>query len=422
MGLAELFSFGRSSTTSDELPEIFPVSVTQSDFVKADVVTIFSKILTDVLERTQGLSDDQVQLMWDNCVKSSKSDGLVTLLARAMAEKQDLFLVYEKAVGVIREATPEERQKIETDYKTSAKSATGVFVSFKNFTRSDMVKLYVGLEYCTIAALHKSMNLSKATQLKMSKLRSSVALDDVAEVKTQAVAIARALAAGKDVMIDSEDEIANSVPDLTAVKSSIEFVMQKLAFYLGMPSSYLSGEQTGGLGTTGEGDQKAVERGLKGYYFAVMKPVLEAIFGVTLSYKSQDFRQIAGSMEVIKTFALVDEDLISTENKQRIINSLLDLPEDSVGDVDPEAGAPGGKDIQAQALNGAQVTSLIAIVQGVAEGNLPRDSAAEMIKLAFQVDDAQAEALLASAGKSFKIAKPAPAPAPGAAPKKPEVQ
>jgi hypothetical protein len=61
-------------------------------------------------------------------------------------------------------------------------------------------------------------------------------------------------------------------------------------------------------------------------------------------------------------------------------------------------------------------------VQGVAEGNLPRDSAAEMIKLAFQVDDAQAEALLASAGKSFKIAKPAPAPAPGAAPKKPEVQ
>jgi len=34
----------------------------------------------------------------------------------------------------------------------------------------------------------------------------------------------------------------------------------------------------------------------------------------------------------VKTFALVDEELISLENKTLIINKLLDLPEDAEGD------------------------------------------------------------------------------------------
>lgn len=338
MGLSEWFNWSSSAACSDELPEIFPVSITQSDFVKADVVTIYAKILTDVLERTHGLNDDQVALMWDNCVKSSKSEGLITLLAEAMSDKRDLFLVYDKAVKVLRLATPEERRKIEADYAAKASSSTGIYISFKNYVRSDMVKLYVGLEYCTIAALHKSMNLSKATQLKMSDLRASVAAIDSADVKLQAQNIARALAAGRDVLMDAKDEIQNSVPDLTAVKASIEFLLQKLAFYLGMPSAYLSGEQTGGLGTTGEGDQKAIERGLKGYYFSVLKPVLEALFpGTKISYKSQDFRQIKEAMDVLKTFGLVDDSLISADNKRMIINGLLDLPEDAQGDPAPKA-------------------------------------------------------------------------------------
>jgi hypothetical protein len=200
-----------------------------------------------------------------------------------------------------------------------------------------MVKLYIGLEYCTIAALHKSMNLSKATQLKMSDLRSSVSSIDSSDVKAQAQRIAEALAAGRDVLMDAKDSIVNSVPDLTAVKASIEFLLQKLAFYLGMPSAYLSGEQTGGLGTTGEGDQKAIERGLKGYYFSVLKPVLEALFpGTQVSYKTQDFRQIKEAMDVVKTFALVDDTMISAENKRKILNGLLDLPEDAEGDPAPK--------------------------------------------------------------------------------------
>ncbi len=330
-GFASWFTWG-SSSSDTELPEIFPVSISQDLFVKTDIVNIYTKILTDALERTHGLSDDLVAMLWDNCHKAESSDGLITLLAKAMAEKQDLFLVYEKPLNVVRLATNDEALKIREDYKKQAKSTIGIFVSFKNYVRSDMIKIYCALEFCTVSSLHKSMNLSKAVQIKMHELRKGVSLADSADVKNQAQVIAKALASGKGVLLDAKDVIDTSKPDLSATQESITFLNQKRAFYLGMPEAYINGIQTGGLGSTGEGDTKATERGLKAYFLSILKPTLEPLFGAKVTYKSQDFRQIESAVEVIKTFGLIDESLISLENKVKIINSMIGLPEDAKGD------------------------------------------------------------------------------------------
>lgn len=332
MGLAEFFGFITSDAPSGEIPDIFPLSISSDNFIKTDIVAIYTKILTDVLERTHGLSDDQIVLMWDNCVKSNSSDGVITLLSKAMADRKDLFLVFEDGVDVIREATAPEQDIIRKDYEAKAESDVGVFISFKNFTRSDMLKFYIALEYCTVGSLNKSMNLSRAIQLKMKDLRASVAVADSSSAKSRATEIAQGLGLGKDVLLDAEDEIVTNVPDLTSVKASIDFLIQKKSFYLGLPDSYLIGEQTSGMGTSGENDMRAVERGLKAYFFSIMKPVLESLFEVPVTYKSQDFRHIAGALDVLKIFSITDDTLVSQENKRRILNGLLDLPEDAVGD------------------------------------------------------------------------------------------
>lgn len=329
--LESVFSWTQSST-STELPEIFPLSISERDFILTDVVSIYSKILTDVLERTHGLSEEQIPLMWDNCVKSSKADGLITLLAKAMTNKAELYLVFDRPVNVIREATSEEQAKIQDDYKKSAKSSTGVYITFYNYRRSDMVKLYSALEYCTISALNKTMNVSAAVQLKFSDLRGSVSLTDSSKAETQAQGIANALLNQRPIMIDAKDSVETASPDLTATEASISLVAQKLSFYLGMPASYLTGVQTGGIGSTGEADTKAVERGLKNYFYSIMKPALEAIFGGSVSYKSQDTTNMTSGLEILKTFALTDEEFLSRENKTKIVNKVFDLPEDSEGD------------------------------------------------------------------------------------------
>lgn len=339
-GLSTWFGWSTDASSNEDLPSIFPLDYARSDFVRLDVVSIYTKILTDVLERTQGLKENQMPLLWDSCLKSESSKGLITLLAEAMYDKKDLFLVYDRSVNIIRIATQDEQLQIEEDYKKKAESKTGVYVSFKKFEKNDMIKLYSALEYCTIAALNKNLNLSSSLQIKIHDLRKSVGLNDVAVAKAQAKQIAEALADGKDTYMDAEDEVLSAMPDLTAVKESIQFIDNKRSFYLGVPASYINGEQTSGIGSTGEADTKAVERGLKAYYFSIIKPVLFAVFGVKTSYKSQDFRQITQALEALKTFQLTDEAFISEENKTLIVNKLFDLPEDSEGEGVSEETEP----------------------------------------------------------------------------------
>jgi hypothetical protein len=188
-----------------------------------------------------------------------------------------------------------------------------------------MVKLYSGMEYCVISSLNKMANLSKAIQFKMSEMRSSVNLTDSTVAVSQAKAIARSLANGRDVLMDKNDVIETAIPNVSTVKESIAFLDSKRSFYYSMPLSYINGEQTTGIGTTGEADAKAVERGLKAYYISILKPAVEAIFEVKTSFKSMDFRQIASALEAVKTFELVSDDFISKENKQLIVSKLFDV-------------------------------------------------------------------------------------------------
>lgn len=112
------------------------------------------------------------------------------------------------------------------------------------------------------------------------------------------------------------------------------------------------------------------------------------------------------------------------------INGVIDTPapapkQETPDDSPPEAptakaptGAPEGLDVaagasvQTSALNGAQVTSLLDIVGRVVDGQLPRDSAIEIIVSAFPIDRAQAEKILGSVGVGFTPSAEPEAPKP----------
>lgn len=340
------FSFFTGGKEAERLPPIFPMSVKSDDFVSIDCETIYKRILTDVLERTDGLSDDEQVLFWDNCLGSENQDGLVSLLAKAMVDKKDLFIAYFANLKVIRKATGPEQAVIEAGYKTKAEAVVlpdggkGVFISFKNFRQADLIKLYSALEYCGVNSFWKSMNLSKALQIKINELRSSTGLADSADVKKQAVEIATALSQGLDIYIDAKDVLELLKPDLEATNSAMELVAQKRSFYLGLPAAYITGADSKALGDTGKGDQKKVEKGLRGYYFSIIKPVTKGIFDKETTYKSEDFDQISASMEVMKTFSVTDDELVGKENKTKILNKMLGLPADAKGDEPVEPVLP----------------------------------------------------------------------------------
>lgn len=342
--------FGNSNVRgSAYLPDIYPMPIENSVFVRTDVEAIYSKILTDVIERTSGIPEDDQKVLWDNCLQTDSSEGLVTRLAKAMTGKADLFLVYNPSTKVLRKADNTETTQIKKNYETAVDTQLeggliGLYVSFRHYHRTDLVKLYSALEYCTVSSLYKTLNLSKAVQYKINDLRSSVGLLDAEKAKAQAQEIADALSKGHDVYLDAKDIIEMLKPDLDATGKSIDFVESKRSFYLGLPRSYITGEAPKGLGDSGVGDAKAVERGLKNYFEPIVKPILEVLFPeADIEFKSDDMDKIEQALDALKTFDLVGNRFISNEQKALVISKLLDFDPDSSIAPDPNAEPPAPK-------------------------------------------------------------------------------
>lgn len=339
-----VFSFFQS-TISTRLPEIYPIPIAQAQFVSIDVQNIFKRILIDVLERTNGVPEDKQNLLWDSCVKDQSQDGIISLIAKAMTDMSDLYLVYK--ADVIRKADSKEEYQIKLDYEKMASSKVGVYISFKKYTLSEMIKFYSSLEYCSVGGLYKSQNLSHAIQIKVAQLRASLGNADAERAVNDAIQIADGLKAGSSVMLDKDDVIDTAKPDLTATQSTMEFIAHKQSFYLGLPASWILGSQTKGLGDTGQADAKAIDRGLKPYFYSIIKPVLDSIFDIKVDFKSEDNENIGVANETIKTFEITSDELVSRDNKLKIINKLYGLPEDAEGDpppkVDPNQTVPPGQ-------------------------------------------------------------------------------
>jgi hypothetical protein len=317
------FGFKGTGGGADELPNLFPLSVKSTDFIEIDVQNIFQKIMVDTVERTHGIPEKVVHALWDNCLASESSEGLITMVSKAIVNKSDLFIVWDSATEVLRKATQDEEKKIKEDYSKQSKSSIGVFVSFKNYKKSDILKMYSALEYCTIGSLNKNMNLSNAVQFKMADMRASTSVTDSSDVIAQAKLVAKALQDGKAVLIDAKDMIETGKPEMTATEKSMDFINERRSFYLGLPKSYVSGIQAGGMGDSGKSDTKAIERGLKNYYFSIIKPIIEAVFECKTSFKSDDFEMLDSGLNALRTFDLTSDDYLSRENKAVIISKVF---------------------------------------------------------------------------------------------------
>lgn len=392
MSVLSLFSkFTSTSNQSNELPDIFPFRIAASTFVDADLRATYSKILTDTLERTYGLPKEFTPLLFDNCVQNATQYGLISLLVNAMVDQSNLFLVYVKSVNILRKATAEEEQQIRKDYEKQSSSSVGVYISFQNYRRTSMLKTYSELEYLILSSLHKTVNISKAVQIKISRLRESVSLADSGIAEAQARSIATALGAGQDVYLDAGDEITNATPDVSPTEKAISFLDAKRAYYLDLPLSYISGLQTSGIGATGEADMRAIERGLKQYFFSIIHPVLYALFGVDSEFKTQDFRQIESALETIKSFELVSDTYLSQTSKREIVARMFDVDLDDEVKLLKRESAQRGSDVS---LNSAQVSAMTSFLTQLGTGTLAPDTAITALMVAFNLSRESAEAIV----------------------------
>jgi uncharacterized protein len=101
-----------------------------------------------------------------------------------------------------------------------------------------------------------------------------------------------------------------------------------------------------------------------------------------------------------------EADSASAEDAQSALAAMDDQPGGNPAIAGPGAGV--AEDVQKLVLNGAQVTSMVDVVRATVSGEIPRESAMQIVQVAFGVSPDQASRLLGPEG--FEPEKPAAAP------------
>ena len=263
------------------------------------------------------------------------------------------------------------------------------------------------------------------------------------------VELARSMARAVVLDADLEDFGQIGAQNFTGASQAMEKSFQRLAAAARMPVTILMGMSPSGMNATGESDMRSWFNTVQTYRRDALEPqirtltkVLAANAGIALGdepeiewpslwqmspvEEAQHKFQISQRDAVYESLGVLtgpqiakarwgggvysdggEADVIDFDAIEDLDAAPLDLP-GILPDSAPSGVSlaelntvSGDSNVQQSALNGAQVKSILDLVQLVAQGLLPRDTAVELILSAFPIDRPQADRILGSVGRGF---------------------
>lgn len=141
----------------------------------------------------------------------------------------------------------------------------------------------------------------------------------------------------------------------------------------------------------------------------------DLVSGEERKFVAETEKTQADTASTLKSMGLYSNNEIRKRSGFEIIKDEKDepLPEANINPLVQDkisalANKSSSDDIRKETLNGAQISSIVQIVQFVTVGQLPRDAASNILMIAFNLDKETAESMLGSAG-SNPPATPTPA-------------
>ena len=288
----------------------FKISLERDDFIKIKTENLYKKILHRCYSRTEGATDEiKIASLFDSKEKSGASNGLISLIAISMANKQEQAIVFKS--GIARIADFQEKEKIKTDYEDKGRSEDSVLINFQNYTLTNLVNSYYAMIYDILQSMNTQVGLAKALQIKISSLRATVSAAGKEEPIQQAKDVNEALTKGQSVLLDKNDAVETLTLNSDSVKNAIMLVNSQLATDLGVSLSFVNGELTTGMSATGEADSNADEYGFQDFFNSIFKPICDKLYGWNLRFVSDDWRYFSamiGSLIIVENSALLSED------------------------------------------------------------------------------------------------------------------
>ncbi len=274
---------------------------------------------------------------------------------------------------------------------------------------------------------------------KIKDLASKIASDDDDAIIKRMELVNMSRSVARAVMIDADGEdFEYKMSTLSGVNELLDKVENKLVAGTNIPRTILLGESPTGMGGSGRHEQENWYDYVANQQEVYFKPKLMQAFKMMAFEAGIDFTNLniefnplwqmdqKETAELRKMTAetdaiyidrgVVDPEEISMSRfggDKYSVETEIDKDLRAEPQLTPEAiaaaaaqgtpmpSATGAEDIQKTALNGAQVSSMLEIVQSVATGNLPRESGISIIVKAFNLSPQEAEQIMSTSGKGF---------------------
>jgi hypothetical protein len=310
-----------SEATEELLLAPYKMTLDKQKFCKIKTQTLYKKILHRCYSRSEGAKDEnKIASLFDSKERSGAQNGLISLIANAMAEKKEIGITYKE--GVVGLATFEEKQSIIEEYKKTAKSSQGILVDFTKYELTDLVIAYMSIIYDILASMNTQVGLANSLQIKISSLRGTVSALGKDEPIAQAKSVNEALKAGRSVILDKNDAVETLTLNAESVEKAFNFVCSLLASDLGVSLSFITGVLTTGMSATGEADANADEYGFQDFFNSIFKPSCNKLYGWNLVFVTDDWRY-TGTM--LDKLIIVENSSILT-NEQKTIYAQRAIP------------------------------------------------------------------------------------------------
>jgi len=325
MSAKEFFGglFKRSSDSTETiLIAPYKMTLDKAKFCKIKTETLYKKILHRCYSRSEGATDEKkIASLFDSTERSGAPRGLISLLSKAMMDKQEVAIIYK--VGVVRFASHTEKQEIQKDYETTAQSSKGILVDFRCYELTDLVLAYMSMIYDILTSMNTQVGLANSLQIKIDKLRSTVSVAGNEEPIKQAKEINEALKEGRSTLMDKNDAVETLTLNADSVEKAFNFVCSLLASDLGVSLSFITGVLTTGMSATGEADSNADEYGFQDFFNSIFKPACDKLYGWNLRFMSDDWRYFSAMIGSL--IAVENSSLLSVQQKQAFANRLMPI-------------------------------------------------------------------------------------------------
>jgi hypothetical protein len=208
-----------------------------------------------------------------------------------------------------------------------------------------------------------------------------------------------------DGLIDAEDDVINVAQALTNLADVDQITLRRLALVTSIPLPILIGESVKGLNSTGSQERQSFQDMTENLQFDYLQDPIRQLcraFGIEgVKFKENqggtalerlDFESKA--IENAMKLDALGEDYRPYLEELDIIKadpwaeSFKEVADDDVEGAAAETAAAGGEQasIAQVSMNGAQVASLVEVLEAVAAKTMPPETAKEVIASAFPID------------------------------------